>query len=234
MTRPNISDNMSHFPKEAVILAFDATLEDAAVALWANGEMRVKISGSAQGAQSPAAQLVPSMLDLLKQANLTFQNIDVIAAARGPGSFTGIRIGLAAAQGLLLSTCAKSFAPTTLEAVAFSALQKCPDPLQPEETILVTLSTKRGSFYTQVFDQALVPLSQGAIQTEEEIQLVMKQNPLLRRIQNPFCPLTESLIWLYFEWSGKSHPLSKRSLPREFHPFYLHHPEFAKSAPRLL
>ena len=64
--------------------------------------------------------LMPMCEDLLKNCGLTLQDMDVIAVAAGPGSFTGLRIGVSAAKGLgwaLDKPCAKV---STLEAVAWN------------------------------------------------------------------------------------------------------------------
>ena len=47
-----------------------------------------------------SATLMPMVADLLKNTGLTLDEMDVVAVAAGPGSFTGVRIGVAAAKGL--------------------------------------------------------------------------------------------------------------------------------------
>jgi tRNA threonylcarbamoyladenosine biosynthesis protein TsaB len=54
-------------------------------------------------ARGQDARLIPLIQECLKEAGLDFPSLDRIAVTRGPGSFTGIRIGLAAAQGLALA-----------------------------------------------------------------------------------------------------------------------------------
>lgn len=66
--------------------------------------------------------LLPMAEELLKRCSLTLKDVDVIAAAAGPGSFTGLRIGVSAAKGLawaLEKPCAKV---STLEAMAWNAV----------------------------------------------------------------------------------------------------------------
>ncbi len=74
--------------------------------------------------------LLPMVEELLKNCGLTLRDIDVIAVAAGPGSFTGLRIGVSAAKGLawaLEKPCAKV---STLEAMAWGLVsmkgQLCP------------------------------------------------------------------------------------------------------------
>ncbi|MGL4827302.1 MAG: tRNA (adenosine(37)-N6)-threonylcarbamoyltransferase complex dimerization subunit type 1 TsaB [Vibrionaceae bacterium] len=80
-----------------IILAIDTTTENCSVAVRHNGEELV-CSELAQ--QSHAAKILPMVDNVLAQAQLSLEQLDVIAFGRGPGSFTGVRIGVSVAQGL--------------------------------------------------------------------------------------------------------------------------------------
>ncbi len=66
-----------------------------------------------------SATLMPMAEDLLKNAGLTLREIDVIAVAAGPGSFTGLRIGVSAAKGLAWALDKPCAPCSTLEAMAW-------------------------------------------------------------------------------------------------------------------
>ena len=66
-----------------------------------------------------SATLMPMAADLLKNAGLTLEEMDVVAVAAGPGSFTGVRIGVAAAKGLAWPGDKPCAACSTLESMAW-------------------------------------------------------------------------------------------------------------------
>lgn len=209
------------------ILAFDTSGDEASLAVWAGGIMQSRSLPFGTGSHSQAALLFPVMKELLEQVNLEFQDLHVIATPTGPGSFTGIRLGLAAAQGLLLSTKAKSFAPTTFQVFAYSASRQKAGPC------LVSLPTKRDSFYTQSFDKNLVALSPASIQTEHEIQGFLSVHPEISRI-NPSSLSAEALIDLYFHELTTNKRESLENLEdssNNLRPYYLYDPEFVKQKP---
>jgi tRNA threonylcarbamoyladenosine biosynthesis protein TsaB len=201
------------------LLAFDTSSEQGSVALWAKGKMYSLVLPMGFGADSSAACLIPQIQQLLERTALSFQDLDVIATPTGPGSFTGIRLGIATAQGLMLATKAKSFAPTTFQVAAFGAWKDNPG-LAP---LLVTLTTKRDSFYTQGFDERLMPFGNAAIQTEEEIQDFLQKNPRISRVGEGATLAATSLIHLYLDMVGKG-----SAIPEILSPYYLHNPEFTK------
>lgn len=97
-----------------LILAFDTATERATSALVDDGELlgeRV----------SRASTLLADVDALLRQAGAHPRDIDALALGTGPGSFTGIRIGLAAARGLALALDLQAAGVSTLDALAAGA-----------------------------------------------------------------------------------------------------------------
>lgn len=211
------------------ILAFDTSGDEASVALWGNEKMHSASLPFGTGIHSQAARLFSVIQELLREANMTFQDLNVIATPTGPGSFTGIRLGLATAQGLILSTKAISFAPTTFQNFAFGAWrEKSEDSGEFSnssfmDSFLVTLATKRDSFYTQAFDKALRVLFPASINSQDEVNNIIATNSRMCRVEHLSILSAESLIHLYF-YTLKA----GQSLPGILRPYYLHDPEFVK------
>lgn len=207
------------------ILAFDTSGDIASVAVWADGNMYRASLPFGTHSHSQAARLFSVMQGLLSEANITFQDLNVIATPTGPGSFTGIRLGLATAQGLKLSTKATPFAPTTLQNYAFGAWKETAGS-DPVDSFLVTLTTKRDSFYVQSFDKTLNPLSPASISTHDEINNMLATNSRMLHVEDLSLLSAENLIQFYF------HAIkTEQALPRILRPYYVHDPEFIKQQP---
>lgn len=91
-----------------------------------------------------AEALMPMVERVMAEAGLGFGDLGAVAATVGPGSFTGVRIGLAAARGIALAAGLPTVPVTTLEAVS-EAVGTGTGPL------LVVLDAKRRDFYGQWF-----------------------------------------------------------------------------------
>jgi len=78
------------------ILAFDTATEACTAALWLDGTVIERFERRSQHSE----HLLPMIDSLLGEAGLTVRQLDAIAFGRGPGSFTGLRIGAGVAQGL--------------------------------------------------------------------------------------------------------------------------------------
>ena len=98
------------------ILAFETSAKAASVALLENG----KLLGEAyQNTGLTHSQTLMVMAeDLLKSCNLTAKDVEAVAVAAGPGSFTGVRIGVAAAKGFAWGAELPCYGVSTLEAMA--------------------------------------------------------------------------------------------------------------------
>lgn len=101
------------------ILYVDTTTSDLVVALVKDNEV-VNVSQKAMGVKH-SETLCNKVAELLAKANVTFAEIDAYACAIGPGSFTGIRIGISTIKGYA-TACEKPFiAVNCLQAIACSA-----------------------------------------------------------------------------------------------------------------
>ena len=114
----------------------------AAVALVIDGEIKEsRLCGTGRRASE---ELLPTVDELLKDNDLIPSQITAIAASRGPGSFTGIRVGLATMMGLCRATKAQPKAYSTLWLMAFSA--------QKPGTIISLIPAGRGDIFVGTFE----------------------------------------------------------------------------------
>jgi len=103
------------------ILAFDTSSQITAVAVC-EGTRVLAADADQQPLDARHAELIfPKLRQCLLQAGLTLQEIDVIAVGVGPGSFTGLRVGVATAKGLGLALGKPVLPVSSLEALAWSA-----------------------------------------------------------------------------------------------------------------
>ena len=103
-----------------LILAFESSAKPASVALMKDGEL---VSQYFQcSALTHSRTLLPMAEDLLKNAELRVADIDLFAVAHGPGSFTGIRIGVSAVKGLAWAAEKPCVGVSTLEAMAWNGV----------------------------------------------------------------------------------------------------------------
>jgi len=88
----------------------------------------------------------------MRAAGLRPAELDAVAVSLGPGGFTGIRVGLAAAHGIAVASGARLVGVTSFAAVAAALSEPLPSPL------LVALDSRRADLYVQLFSAARVPL----------------------------------------------------------------------------
>ncbi|WP_163132722.1 tRNA (adenosine(37)-N6)-threonylcarbamoyltransferase complex dimerization subunit type 1 TsaB [Agarivorans sp. Alg241-V36] len=102
----------------AKLLALDTSTENCSVALQWNGEV---ISKQEYSPRDHTQKILPFVEEVLAEAGVSLTQVDAIAFGRGPGSFTGVRIGVATAQGLAFGADKPMVAVSTLQAMAQQA-----------------------------------------------------------------------------------------------------------------
>ena len=101
------------------ILAIETATRTGSWAIAEDGEVVASAEGPDE--QSHAERLLQALTELLASRGLTLTDIDAFAVATGPGSFTGLRIGIATAQGFAMATGARVIPVPTLDAIAEGA-----------------------------------------------------------------------------------------------------------------
>ena len=103
-----------------LILAFESSARAASVALVEDGRLISQYSQCSGLTHSRT--LLPMAEDMLKNAELSLDKVDLFAVAHGPGSFTGIRIGVSTVKGLAWVADKPCVGVSTLEAMAWHGL----------------------------------------------------------------------------------------------------------------
>ncbi len=103
------------------ILAIDTATEACSVALWQDGRTSAHFELCAR---EHTQRILPLVRDILNQGLVSLSEISVLAFGRGPGSFTGVRIGIGIAQGLALGANLPMVGVSTLATMAEGAWRK--------------------------------------------------------------------------------------------------------------
>lgn len=144
----------------AKILQIETATSICSVAVSVNGET---ISfKEEQGQNLHAANLTLFIDEAVKAGGLSYQELDAIAVSKGPGSYTGLRIGVSTAKGLCYALDKPLIAIETLEMMAAGYLSKHPDY---SGLICPMIDARRMEVYTTVFD----PLLNMLLPTEAKI-----------------------------------------------------------------
>jgi len=138
------------------LLAMDTACGACSAAVWAGGAVVAARSRAMR--QGHVEALLPMVEEVMAESAVGFDELDLIAVTSGPGSFTGLRTGLAAARGLALALGRPLIGVTTLEAVATAAARAGAEKAGPAPAILAAIETRRADLYVQRFSAAAEPL----------------------------------------------------------------------------
>ena len=136
------------------ILAFETSAKAASVALLEDGKL---LGESYQNTGLTHSQTLMVMAeDMLKACNLTVKDVDAVAVAAGPGSFTGVRIGVAAAKGFAWGGNIPCYGVSTLEAMTRNLGVY-------DGYVVPAMDARRNQVYTAIFE-----VQQGKLTRLEE------------------------------------------------------------------
>lgn len=126
------------------ILAIETAHGICSVAVSDNGVLIAEKTDLESSRQ--AERLLPTISQLLKETNLSYSDINAVAVDIGPGSFTGVRIGLAASHGIAMAAKIPLIGVTGFEAITHQARMS-----ELYENMLVVFDARRGQVFAQLF-----------------------------------------------------------------------------------
>jgi len=131
-------------PKTLVILSLDTTTRGGSVAVIRGTELLALVPGDAT--RSHSERLPGEMETALAQAGVQRGELDLLAVATGPGAFTGLRIGLAAMQGLAMTL--------NRPVIGISALDALATEVTDERLVAPWMDAQRGEAFAMLIDAA--------------------------------------------------------------------------------
>ncbi len=141
-----------------------------------------------------AERLMPMIEEVMRESNVKYADLERIVVTNGPGSFTGMRVGLAVARGFALTLDIPAVGVSSLAAIAASVS----DGLHP---LCVALDARRGEIYYQMFNHDGAELLPPGVASLERLANLIGERPEEMRLAGdaahelaPLCRLTESHV----------------------------------------
>ena len=177
-----------------ILLALD-TAQGALSAAVGDGSA-LHVAHFEERTRGHAEALMPLVESVLEEADIGFADLDALAVTVGPGTFTGLRVGLAAARGLALARSLPLVGVTTLEAVAE------PAGATADEITIATFDARRDEIYMQAFGRNLEALTPPLLVRLDEAETHLPEGSLV--LVGTGAPLLAERL----EKSGRSFRLS--------------------------
>lgn len=157
----------------SLILNIDTALGRGSICLASNGNsLQLEVQQDQKG---QAAWLHPCISRILKENGRKMQDLDAVAVSIGPGSYTGLRVGLAAAKGLCYALRVPLIAIGSLPVIAFSVKDEA------KELICPMIDARRMEVFTALYDSSLRELNSphSLIMNEESFTSIISDSHVL-------------------------------------------------------
>lgn len=142
------------YPKQmksnTYILSIETATNLCTVSLANHGETLFSIVGEEPNLH--ATKLTVFVQEVVERAGLTFADLSAIAVSKGPGSYTGLRIGVSTAKGLCYALDIPLIANNSLEALVAGYMEKFGADLDGEVLLCPMIDARRREVYTALFD----------------------------------------------------------------------------------
>jgi len=158
------------------ILAFDTSTSYESIALSRNGQIIADVTTKAKKTHSE--RLLPIVENMLSQTDTKMKDISAIATSTGPGSFTGLRIGLSTAKGLCFGLKIPLYVTSTLRSLANNVLSISPK-------ICALIDAGRDEYYFAVYSSDLTEIHAPSFAKIEQIVQTVGDKTMLIGPVNP-------------------------------------------------
>ena len=134
----------------SIILNIDTSIETASVSIAKDGIIIASLKNVIQ--KEHAGFLHLAIQDLLLRSSLELKQMDAIAVTKGPGSYTGLRVGMASAKGLCYALNKPFISIGTLNALAVAAINETKKNDRDNSLFCPMIDARRMEVYTAIFD----------------------------------------------------------------------------------
>ncbi len=161
----------------ATILAIETSTHVCSVALWKDGKELALKESTEQNAHSKMLTIM--ILDMLKESRLSGNNIDAVAVSKGPGSYTGLRIGVSVAKGICYGWSKPMIAVDTVKAQATCFIRKHPD--FKNNLLCPLFDARRMEVYTALYKNDLIEILpvQAMVIDETSFDTFLQKNKII-------------------------------------------------------
>jgi tRNA threonylcarbamoyladenosine biosynthesis protein TsaB len=125
-----------------IILSLDTTTRAGSTALLQDAVVLAELTGNPE--ITHGQRLPEDLMRVLREAGLHIDDVELYAVAAGPGSFTGLRVGIATVQGLAMARARRVVPVSTLEALAQAAVNA-------DAPIAAWMDAQRGEVFSEVY-----------------------------------------------------------------------------------
>jgi tRNA threonylcarbamoyladenosine biosynthesis protein TsaB len=156
----------------AYVLNIETSTTNCSVALSKSGSVVAYKEDNSLG-YSHAERLHVYIDEVLQTAKVSIDQVDAIAISKGPGSYTGLRIGVSAAKGLCYALDVPLISVPTLEALAHQVDA-------PKGAVVAMLDARRQEVYSAIFDDHFSELraTEAEVLTPESYQELLESSPV--------------------------------------------------------
>ncbi len=158
-----------------ILLAIDTSSKLCAAALW-DTDTRAELGRHVEAMTTGHAERLMGVIDAaLSDGRLAYADLGAVAVSIGPGSFTGVRVGVSTARGLALALNVPAIGVSTLDAIAAETIAS-----HPSSDTFVAIDAGRGNAYVGVYD-AFAMLRYGPVMLtfDETVELARTGTPVL-------------------------------------------------------
>ena len=136
----------------ANLLIIDTALEEAIIALSKDDKIIAELANKEM--HSHASFIQVAIANLLAEQQMAISELDAIAVTLGPGSYTGLRVGLATAKGIAYALEKPLIGLSTLSALANAAIQLAPNTMASPFQIFAMIDARRMEVFGAVYDSS--------------------------------------------------------------------------------
>ena len=179
--------------KAVMILCLETATPTCSVAI--NDGCKTIALRECKGQNAHSEKITIFIKEVMDEVGLTYDQLDAVAVSKGPGSYTGLRIGTSTAKGVCYAAGIPLMAVDTLHAMAYGLRDRLGDQVQPDDLFVPMIDARRMEVYCAVFDSNLNRVK------DTEAVVFETENGERKTENSPFS--VPSRLWLFGDGAPK-------------------------------